>query len=798
MVMGQNTKVYSPSGEKLLIPEEQVKEAVSSGYRVATPKEIIESDEPVKVYSPEGERVFIPKEQLEEATQEGYREATPARIKAVEKVKQMGALGAGAAKFTNQLLMDVPETVNEVSGNEEGIALADEMKRQYPTASTIGSVTGFGAGLLTPVGPAGLLAKMGSKAASHGLAKMAATTGTKELAKKILAGSVRKGAIEAAGEGLAMALPTAATQTYFGDTNSAAETLFLHGGGFGALAGGTFGGLRKILKGADKTTGVVDKMANWFEKKGNEYAVDSLKARVKFTKKIAQDTGIEEAGEILRKNKIIEKFDTQENILEKLNTKINEHGGELGAIRDNLDNLATSSEESAKFIPKRSEIIESLKKELPELYKNPRLNASKIRAIEDSILDISEGGTEHVSYSEIADLANVFNDKAGFEKATNTGLSDIYKGIRSKIVKYSDDLADKLTKSHGEDELFSRFKELKKEYGVFKTSRDGIQDSIHRGISNKKLGLTDTITGVGAIGAGVATGGVVAPLAIIGAKKGLEKYGSPIASDLASSTSKALRKSALTIEANAASKGILGNISKTKSLLDSKESVIRPVAVKTGLDWLKSSQEEDKQFNENFEKVNDLYQNIDKVTNDLSKESEALNDFDVPELPAQYTAHTANAIAYAHNAIPKKPIENPMFKSRPWKPSKTEVREFNAKIAAIDNPFIIYDQFHSGFIDRASLDAVKNVYPSIFGHIQKEFYDQLSERPRDFSYQTKLMLANLLGVPMDNSVDPTSIQYYQQVINKQTAQIAQAKQNSQVKLKNNLTSPVASLSESKV
>lgn len=102
--------------------------------------------------------------------------------------------------------------------------------------------------------------------------------------------------------------------------------------------------------------------------------------------------------------------------------------------------------------------------------------------------------------------------------------------IVNKYIDESADVASDLMNKPGQTDLSSALKQARAEYAGSKGAEKLLTNKQAREQGNKMFGLTDTILGAGGVAAAPYTGGLsAAPIALVGGKKLLEKYGSQTA-----------------------------------------------------------------------------------------------------------------------------------------------------------------------------------------------------------------------------------------------------------------------------
>jgi len=102
---------------------------------------------------------------------------------------------------------------------------------------------------------------------------------------------------------------------------------------------------------------------------------------------------------------------------------------------------------------------------------------------------------------------------------------------------------------------------------------------------------------------------------------------------------------------------------------------------------------------------------------------------------------------------------------------------------AVDEPMSVLDDLRAGRVTREAVDAVKAVYPRLYGQITGRVMAELAQRDRPLTYAQAAQLSVLLGVPADVSQSPAYIAAVQA-----TAQAMPAPKQASIELKNSARS----------
>lgn len=95
-------------------------------------------------------------------------------------------------------------------------------------------------------------------------------------------------------------------------------------------------------------------------------------------------------------------------------------------------------------------------------------------------------------------------------------------------------------------------------------------------------------------------------------------------------------------------------------------------------------------------------------------------------------------------------------------PSLGEQQRWLRRQAAVDDPTVLFDQVRTLRLDPLTIDAVRAVYPAMFGRLVTAVHGQLAEHPEKFARRDRLALSTLLGHPVTPSASAKGIASRQQ------------------------------------
>jgi hypothetical protein len=116
---------------------------------------------------------------------------------------------------------------------------------------------------------------------------------------------------------------------------------------------------------------------------------------------------------------------------------------------------------------------------------------------------------------------------------------------------------------------------------------------------------------------------------------------------------------------------------------------------------------------------------------------------------------TVRAVNYLGSKIPHSDPPGPL--AEPLPPSREAVASFNRSWEAIENPLLVLKHARAGSLTRDAADAVRLVYPSLWGEFQKAIIASVAEKRGHIPYQRRLMIGQILEADMDGSTNGATL-----------------------------------------
>lgn len=788
---GVQVSGVDPDGKPVNIPAESVADAISRGYKVNT-----SSQNAVEKYVSENKgvggaaKVFL-SQAVDEAAM-GIPEMIyeskgdpleVAKREALKKEHELANAAGGAAGFAGSLFVGGPLWKAGAKAGEKTAAVLAEK----------------------------ILAKSAGQVSERA---------AKRVARDFLAKSAAKSAGGAV-EGAIVSSPIAITEAMLGDPEAAAESL-LAGVGIGGLFGGA-GAMGSQFKSMAKDTAIVRKLrskvddtlrtGDGLDKRladaANEKYFEALDPKKHHLKRVSANEELEDEfgnaislvssrdtkkiGATLREEGIMEGLPDIGEIAGRIQTRSRELADDVAQTFKRLDDTYGQN-----ALVDLDEVVSSIEKNvLPKLQKNkaihaeisrfkkeleilkspkPAFSPDEINAIDFGDLSGLVDGLPHtpgnkLSLAEANTLKGDYQRKIGdtaitesktFKDLLNEVPKEINRQIRSKIGSIDKAELDQLIRTQ-------------KKLGNLRAAEKIAVDRAEASVSNNDMGLTSFISGVG--GAAMFDGGM-SLIAGLGAGLGREftrRHGDLL---IAKSYDKvggllfaeqAMKRTAQKIdEVPKLLKRMSSGASETLSV--SKRASIPIIARLLGEESPKAQIRAEggskpekphpyKRLNKNLEQ---LVSNPDSMIDRLSELTEPFSQSGAPLIGAAFSSQISRAVSYLHESIPKPPrLNSPFAPQIEWEPGSHEVAVFEEKLAVVMDPFLVFDELEAGSLTINHMEALQTVYPAIYESMRTKVTETVVNGVDPVSYEKRVKLSLLMDAPMDPSLEPGAMSFYQ-------------------------------------
>jgi hypothetical protein len=685
------------------------------------------------------------------------------------------AAALGAARGLTIGLSDVAlekilgaERIREIKERNKAASITSEL---VTTAAPLLATGGTGAiAKALQVGGAGVIgtskAAVGlGKLSEKGLQKILGKEYSKKAVGKILEKSVPT-AVTGAAEGATYSVGQLISEDALGTAEFNGENLLSYGGS-GALLGGAAGGILGAIPGLTKAA-----------VSGSKSMFDDVAKKTKLgdPKKAASELlGKSDAEQLVMIQRAPDVYDSLPDYAVNVLGKEN-----LSSPSKLAQAVSKNREESGRIIGETVENLSNAVREMPELAITKRqfygemadLVDDKIRQLESpniagmtkhEIKTLKKHRNSWLSQAESDDIitpAEIFKFKqdvkpyAKFDKATpqNDARAQINRDASRLASKKLQSLAESLSNVPRYSTEAQKLLKANKEYRIASWVEES---AIKKSEKAFKLGsVRDSLAFIAGSMGGLSTAG-----AFLGTKTFLE-------SDL--------RRRWTVI--NALQKRAESNKQKINSGIKtflSGKRVATPVATKALMaSPLSQKNEESKKpkppanrqeaFQNMKTNIQHLQANPEKLLTNITKGTFAVNQY-APKATEMAIQKSLAALEFLASKVPqtRAPSLGAKQFDREYMPSSLELAKFERYVETVENPMSVVDDLQAGTLTREQVEALKYVFPNMYGQMQEMALAETAKPDTKLSYNQKIQLGILLDVPTDASLAPRSIQQLQ-------------------------------------
>lgn len=199
----------------------------------------------------------------------------------------------------------------------------------------------------------------------------------------------------------------------------------------------------------------------------------------------------------------------------------------------------------------------------------------------------------------------------------------------------------------------------------------------------------------------------------------------------------------------------------------------------------------------NLEKFNEkasiLVSNPDKSVERMASLSGPIANGGAPLIGEAFGRKASAAITYLHSQSPKPPRPRSPFAAHiVYQPPAHELAAFEDKVQIATDPFTALDELEHGTLTKSHVDALKAIYPGLYNMIQTRVQSAVVNGVEPMAYAQRVKLSMLLDTPMDVSLTPAAITYYQEAHVASEAAAAEQASGGEFKAAVNITDGVMS------
>lgn len=743
----------------------------------------------------------------------------PQETAARQMEEQEGAIGAAKA-FGENLASTATLGLSDVA---LGATLGNEYRQNralreiaYPGVSTAGEIGGMvlpalatgGAGLLeagaegaagaaeaggsllsnaargaataAEWSPAGLALRGGeaaSELAGRGLEHLG-ITGESLIGKMALTGGkmAAGGAVEGAAFGAGGALSEAALAPD-GDYDKLAQKLWaggIEGAKFGALVGGGLGAGGELAGAVARKIGGTFSARRMLEDFADTKSLKSAGFQGSDLKKLTPERRAALA-DVIRNEDEIGWLDSLGDRSKKL-TEAKEKTGELlGQMRKQLDEVSDISQR-----PNVARVLEDADTKVTQMMADAKTAAQEKAATEISQeIDTMRKniGDRPMTFEEAHQLRRQLDSeltnygKRTYPTAGSKRPPDLYEqgmmSIRTDLEREFENAAEGVMGKTSPG-FRAAYEDAKSRYGALKEISSVAKKRTGSLAGNRDVSLTDTIAGVGGFAAMGPKG-----LLLAAANRALRSTPADhVVGELASQLAR--------LDKNV-SDSVGRFVSRSRKAAQAVESVAEsPVAkrglvkkivnegTKVGKSGLASTAHVTEAAPEQRERVREYYETLGHVEKESNSPPGTLVSIPgAPQIEAAAEKVRRNSIAFLMKEAPKGPaqLKNPILAriARQTDPDPVAVMKWLRKVETVENPKSVLKALEQGKLTSDHVSTLEATNPAMLEMMRRVAVEQITEKNADMSYDGRIQLQLLLGVQVDPSMRPASIQMGQAV-----------------------------------
>lgn len=328
-------------------------------------------------------------------------------------------------------------------------------------------------------------------------------------------------------------------------------------------------------------------------------------------------------------------------------------------------------------------------------------------------------------------------------------------------------LLDKIEQSSASSTARADVKALRRDFQAIKILREMADDTAARQTKSAAFGFLDTMrsnTGatVGAAIAGPAGATVGSVVGAVGSKI-IRERGNAAAAVL-------LYRMAEVGSITKAMNAIEGKLTRAAKGIVVPKSLPRTSARGPAVDPVKRASVAQK-------RIAALVANPEAVANRTAALTGGMHETS-PGVASKVAMNLTRSVAFLHSKFPPNPHVDPLSPKRERKLSQTEATKVVRYVDAAENPAGILDRFERGKVTPEDVETLKVLYPTVYADLQTKTLDQIATSMasgKPISFETRIRLGALFGVPADPSQDPRIQKYLQNNIATATQQASGAK-----------------------
>ncbi len=146
-----------------------------------------------------------------------------------------------------------------------------------------------------------------------------------------------------------------------------------------------------------------------------------------------------------------------------------------------------------------------------------------------------------------------------------------------------------------------------------------------------------------------------------------------------------------------------------------------------------------------------------------------------PGIAPQVYAAANNSVQFLNSKLPYFGGELAQDESRP--PSPDQQRQWLSLHKIVDQPLSIFEHLENGTLNSPQVEALQAVYPEIHAEITGQMMEELGKMKianETIPYSKRLTISKFIGMPVDSTMTPASMQGILMAAGPNTGPVAQA------------------------
>lgn len=141
-----------------------------------------------------------------------------------------------------------------------------------------------------------------------------------------------------------------------------------------------------------------------------------------------------------------------------------------------------------------------------------------------------------------------------------------------------------------------------------------------------------------------------------------------------------------------------------------------------------------------------------------------------PEISSALAAQYAKGVTFLASKAQQDPLVGYSINAShsPWAPNDFMLGRWNQYVNAVENPLTVLKSAAQGSVTPEQVEALQTVHPQIYARLQSAVMDAIMEPSSTISYQNRVSIGTLLGIPADATLQPDFVQAMQDKYAKQS------------------------------